>query len=1061
MNRAIAWFAANSVASNLLLLLVTVGGLITLPRVTQEVFPEISTDTISITVPYPGAAPAEIEEGICIRVEEQLQGIDGIKRLTSTAAEGSGVVTAELTSDADSSRVLDDIKTRIDAIDTFPEEAEKPVVEEVLLRLQLLNVAVSGDADERSLKRIGQRVRDEIAALPGVTHVQLGGARPYEISIEVSETALRRYGLTFDDVANAVRQRSIDLPGGAIKSSDGEILLRTKGQAYRGAEFRQIALLSRVDGTRLTVDDVAEVIDGFAETDQWARFDGHPAVLVQVYRTGAQSALTLSQRVREYVAAAQARMPEGIHLTIWQDDAVMLQSRLDTLLANGRDGFILVFVVLALFLRLRVAAWVLFGVPISFLGTLWLMPSLDVSINIISLFAFIVVLGILVDDSIVVGENIYTHQLEGEERMSGAIAGTQSVAVPVIFGVLTSIAAFAPMLFVPGPMGKFIRVIPLCVISALFFSLVESMLILPSHLAHGTDRESTRRLPRVWRAVQRSVDTALQAFIRRVYEPVLRTALSARYATVAIGIAGLLLTAGLVGGGWVQFHFNHPIEADNVLAYVTLPEGTPAEVTADAVRHLETEAQRLADTLRAETGAPVIQHVMASVGEQPFRTRQSGGSQLLIFRAANIGEVNIELVSSEHRAISAKEVARRWREASGPVPDAVELLYSAELINTGEAINVQLGSPRPDDLRNAAAELRAALGKFPGVVDITDSFRGGKREWKLTVLPAAEASGIALEDLGRQVRQAFYGEEVQRVQRGRDEVRVMVRYPAAQRRSLGDIENMFIRAPGGRQLPFRQVAAVERGRGFATIKRANRQRIINVTAGVDDRAANTNYIVAPLRADVLPELAARHPQLSYSFEGEQREQADTLGALGKGFLIALFAIYALLAVPLRSYTQPFLIMSAIPFGFIGAVWGHVLLGWSMSMFSVIGMVALAGVVVNDSLVLVDYINQRRAAGEAVEQAVATAGSARLRAILLTSLTTFAGLTPLMLENSIDARFLIPMAISLAFGVVFSSAVSLLIVPATYTILDDVHGALAAFRGSGGERHGEAAGGATR
>jgi len=1042
MNRAIAWFAANSVASNLLLLLVTVGGLITLPRITQEVFPEISTDTISVTVPYPGAAPAEIEEGICIRIEEQLQGIDGIKRLTSTSSEGSGIVTAELTSDADSGRVLDDIKTRIDAIDTFPAEAEKPIVEEVLLRLQLLNVAVSGDADERSLKRLAQRVRDEIAALPGVTHVQVASARPYEISIEVSETALRRYGLTFDDIANAVRQSSIDLPGGAIKSADGEILLRTKGQARRGAEFRAISLLSRRDGTRLTVADVANVVDGFAETDQWARFDGHPAVLVQVFRTGEQSALALSERVREYIDTAQASLPEGIHLTIWQDDAVMLQSRLDTLLANGRNGFVLVFVVLALFLRLRVAVWVLFGVPIAFLGTLWLMPTLAVSINIISLFAFIVVLGILVDDSIVVGENIYTHQGDAGGRLAGAIAGAQGVAVPVIFGVLTSMAAFAPMLFVPGPMGKFIRVIPLCVIAALFFSLVEAMLILPSHLAHGVDAEARHALPRAWRAVQHAVDQALQGFTRRIYEPTLRAALRWRYVTVAVGTAGLILTVGLVAGGWVQFHFNHPIEADNVLAYVTLPEGTPAEVTADAVRHLEKEAELLAAALDAEAGAPVILHIMASVGEQPFRTRQSGGSQLLIYRAPNIGEVNIELVSSEHRDIAAKEVARRWRETSGPVPDAVELLYSAELINTGEAINVQLGSPRAEDLQRAAGELRAALAKFPGIVDITDSFRGGKREWKLSVHPAAEASGVALEDLGRQVRQAFYGEEVQRLQRGRDELRVMVRYPAEQRRSLGDIENMYIRAPDGRELPFRQVAAVERGRGFATIRRANRQRIINVTAGVDDRSANTNDIVATLRAEVLPELATNHPQLTYSFEGEQREQADTLGALGRGFLIALFGIYALLAVPLRSYTQPFLIMSAIPFGFIGAVWGHVLLGWSMSMFSVIGMVALAGVVVNDSLVLVDYINQRRAAGDPVGLAVAGAGSARLRAILLTSLTTFAGLTPLMLENSIDARFLIPMAISLAFGVVFSSAVSLLIVPATYTILDDAQRALA-------------------
>ncbi len=1036
LDRTIEWFARNPVASNLFLVLIVVGGLATAPSVTLEAFPELTTGIITVNVEYPGAAPQEVEEGVTVRVEEQLFGLDGIKRITSESSEGVSVVTCELMTDADEDRVLDEIKTRVDAIDTFPDETEKPLVELVVARLQLLNVAVSGHTDELTLKRLGQRIRDDIAALPGVNHVVLASIRPYEISIEVSEASLQRYGLTFDQVANAVRQTSIDLPGGAIKSVDGEILLRTKGQAYLGADFADIPLVSRKDGTRLRIGDVARVVDGFAETDRFARFDGAPAVLVQVFRTGKQSALALSAIVTEYVEEARPRLPEGLSMTIWLNDANMLRTRIDTLVRNGRGGLILILIVLALFLRLRVALWVLVGVPVSFIGTLWLMPTMDVSINVISLFGFILVLGVLVDDAIVVGENIYTRQQHGGDRLSGAIAGAQQVATPVIFGVLTSMAAFAPLLFVPGTMGKFIRVIPLCVITALTFSILKSILILPSHLAHGSDAEPTRRLPLLWRRVQQIVGTALQRFIAGAYQPTLELALRWRYATIAVGIAGLLVTSGLIAGGWLKFYFNHPIEADNVIAYVTLPEGVSVEATTISVDRLETSAAELARRLEQREGRPVIQHIMASIGEQPFRTRQASGAQLILYASPNIGEVNLELAPSADRDSRATEIAQEWREMVGSIPDAVELLYSAELINTGEAINVQLSSRNPRDLRMAATLLKAKLAEFPGVVDITDSFRSGKREWELTLKQGAETIGVSVQDLGRQIRQAFYGEEVQRIQRGRDDVRVMVRYPAEDRRSLGDIESMDIRLPDGRRMPFGQVASVEESVGFATIKRTDRRRIINVIADVDRDVANSNDIVARLKLETLPALARSISGLIYSFEGEQREQSEVLAAMGRGFVIALFAIYSLLAVPLKSYTQPLLIMTAIPFGFIGAAWGHLLVGADMSMFSVLGGVALAGIVVNDSLVLVDYINQERGRGMALGDAVRAAGVARFRAILMTSLTTFAGLLPLIMEDSVDARFLQPMAVSLAFGVLFSSAVSLLMLPATYLILED-------------------------
>ncbi len=1053
LDRAIDWFARNPVASNLFLVMIVVGGLATAPSVTMEAFPELTTGIITVNVEYPGASPQEIEEGITVRIEEQLFGLNGIKRISSESSEGISTINCELMSDADEDSVLDEIKTRVDAIDTFPDEAEKPIVELQVARLQLLNVAVAGDVDERSLKRLGQRVRDDISALPGVNHVVLASTRPYEISIEVSEASLERYGLTFDDVANAVRQSSIDLPGGAIKSTDGEILLRTKGQAYRGSEFARISLLSRRDGTRLTVGDVARVVDGFADTDRFARFDGAPAVLVQVFRTGNQSALELSEIVSDYVETAEPNMPAGVSLTIWLNDANMLRTRLDTLVRNGRGGLILILIVLSLFLRLRVALWVLVGVPVSFIGTLWLMPSLDVSINVISLFAFILVLGVLVDDAIVVGENIYARQLRGGDRLTGAIEGTQQVATPVIFGVLTSMAAFAPLLFVPGTMGKFIRVIPLCVLSALTFSILKSIFILPSHLAHGADSVPTHRIPMMWRRIQEAVGSALERFVDRVYRPSLDFALEWRYATIAAGIAGLLVTSGLIAGGWLQFYFNHPIEADNVIAYVTLPEGTSVEATTIAVGKLESAAADLARQLEEKEGRPVIRHVMASIGEQPFRTRQASGAMLVFYASPNIGEVNLELAQSGDREARANDIAQLWRDEVGAIPDAVELTYSAELINTGEAINVQLSSRNSRELRRAAALLKSKLAEFPGVVDITDSFRSGKREWELTLKPSAETIGITVQDLGRQIRQAFYGEEVQRLQRGRDDVRVMVRYPLENRQSLGDIEGMEIRLPDGRSMPFAQVAEVEESIGFATIKRTDRRRIINVIADVDRNIANANDIVGRLRKETLPELSRSIPGLGYSFEGEQREQSEVLTAMGRGFIIALFAIYSLLAVPLKSYSQPILIMSAIPFGFIGAAWGHLIVGADMSMFSVLGSVALAGIVVNDSLVLVDYVNQQRNAGTPLVAAVRRAGEARFRAILMTSLTTFAGLLPLIAEDSVDARFLQPMAVSLAFGVLFSSAVSLLILPATYLVLEDVHrltARLRVYRAAAGE-----------
>ncbi len=1055
MTKLLGWFAGNPVVANLLMVMIIVAGLLTIPTIRKEIFPEFPLGMINVSVRYLGAAPEEVEEAVCVRIEEEIQDIEEIKQLTSSSTEGIGTVTVELEPGSDARKVLDDIKARVDAIETFPAETEKPVITELTNRRQVIDVAVSGPTDEGTLKTLGQRVRDDIARLPGISQVELISARPYEVSIEVSEEALRRYGLTFTDVANAVRRSSIDMPGGSIRTDGGEILLRAKGQAYRGPEFERIVLLTRPDGTRLLLGDAAQVIDGFSESDQSARFSGQPAVGVRIYRVGEQSALDVAASVKNYVEEAQARMPEGISLTAWNDFSRVLRGRLDLMLRNARNGFLLVFLILALFLRFRLAFWVSLGIPISFLGALWLMPSLDVSINLISLFAFIVVLGIVVDDAIIIGENIFTHQQRKSRGVKASAEGASEVAVPVIFGVLTTVAAFLPLLAVAGTTGKIMRVVPIVAILALIFSLIESLFILPSHLSHGSRERTTGRVSDRWFRFQNGFASRVAWFIERIYRPSLELGLRWRYVTLSWAIATLLITVGMVGGGWIKFVFFPRVESDIAGATLTMAPGTPVDVTATAVRKIEESALALEEELDLEIDEDEqspIRHVFTSIGSQPLQARRSGGhgaSQAL--GASHLAEVVLELAPAEERSITASEITRRWRERTGPIPDVVELNYSSSLFTPGEPINVQLTGLRIENLRAAASRLKAALAGYEGVFDVSDSFREGKQEVKLSVKPAAEAFGVTQADLARQVRQAFYGEEAQRIQRGRDDIRVMVRYPTDQRRSIGDLENMRIRTPIGGEVPFTTVADADFGRGYSTIRRVDRQRAINVTADVDANIGNAGEILSLLAAHDLPEILTEFPGVSYTFEGQQREQRETMGGLMRGFLMALLLIYGLMAIPFRSYTQPLLVMTAIPFGFVGAVWGHMIMGLNLTILSMFGLVALTGVVVNDSIVLVHYINRRRRGGATVEAAVREAGVARFRPILLTSLTTFAGLTPLLLEKSMQARFLVPMAVSLAFGVMFSTFVSLVFVPAGYLALEDFKASIIRLFGRGPSR----------
>ncbi len=836
-----------------------------------------------------------------------------------------------------------------------------------------------------------------------------------------------------------------------MKTDGGEILIRTKGQRYRGFEFEDAVVLTRPDGTQLRLSEVATVVDGFEDSETATRFDGRPAALVKVYRVGAEGALEVADATRRYVEETAPQLPAGVWVATWDDDSVILKQRIGLLLRNARLGLILVFFCLALFLDLRLAFWTTLGIPISFLGGLWLVPQFDVTINMISLFAFIVVLGIVVDDAIVVGENIYEYLQQGMRPLDAAIQGVREMAMPVVFAIATTIAAFAPLLFVTGNMGKVMRQIPVVVISVLMMSLVEALLILPAHLS-GESSALGRLIGRVTGPVERlqaRVRGGLAWVINTPYRRSLELAIGWRYATVALALASLLVTIGAVAGGFVKFSFLPKIDADNMVAYLTMPQGTPVEQTKAVIARIENAAHDVAGSLdddATEGGQALIRHISATIGQQPsLGARGPNASLATGGDSAHLGEVNVELLGGELRSVSSSELVSRWRRVVGEVPGAVSLTFQSTLFTAGDAVSVQLAHRNFDTLLRAVDALQQTLAEYPGTKDIADSFLPGKKELKLTLTADGRTLGLTLQDLARQVRAGFYGEEVQRIQRGRDDIRVMVRYPEAERRSLGDIEEMRIRLPDGSEVPFSTVATVDEGRGYASIDRTDRQRVVTVSADVDENLSNANEINADLRQNVLPRLARSFPGLGFDFEGEQREQRESLGSLAVNFAVAQLAIFALLAIPFRSYLQPLIIMSAIPFGLIGAVLGHVLMGLDLTLMSMFGMVALTGVVVNDSLIMIDLINRERAQGVAIDQAIRDSGLRRFRPILLTTATTFLGLSPMILETSLQAQFLVPMAVSLGYGIVFATVITLVLVPAQYRILEDLRALLGGVR----------------
>ncbi len=1028
----ISWFARNEVAANLLMLIILTGGIWSLyQRITLEVFPTFERDQINIAAAYRGASPAEVEKAILLRIEDAIAGLNGITSLNSTAFEDAGVVMVE-TESGQARRVLEDVKAKVDAINTFPEDVERPTYEVQEFRRQVISVVVSGELPPRELHHLGERVLDDLTALPEVKLAERAGVRPLEIQIEVNEETLARYRLTFDEVVQAIRNHSTDLPAGTLKSNNSEIVIRTQGQRYNGGAFADVPIRAYPDGTQLLLGEIAEINDSFEENPLYSEFNGRPAVLIDVYRTGQQSVLDVSQAVRDYITNSHDTMPAGIKLGYWRDRARIVKLRLNTLVNSAWQGGLLVFLCLTLFLRLSVAFWVCVGIPISFLGTLALLPELGITLNIISLFAFIVVLGIVVDDAIITGENIYAHMQRAESSIEAAVRGTREVAVPVTFGLLTTLAAFLPLLFIEGRRGALFAQIPMVIIPVLLFSWMESKLILPAHLRHVHLRH--HHTPGLLARIQHNIADGLEHAILRYYKPLLGRALEYRYLTVALFIAITLIFISYVASGRYGFSFFPRVATETARATLVMQPGTPAHVTESHIRRMEGEAHKLRQKYSdPEDGESVVRNILISVGWKAgnFHGRDTSGK-------AEVGQVSLELVPPEERTleITTKQLVKEWRKAIGNIAGSQELNYRAEIGRGGDPIDVQLTGDDFPLLGVAAARVRQRLAEYPGLFDIQDNFENGKPEVRLTLTPEGEKLGITTQQLGKQVRQAFFGAEVQRIQRGRDDVRVIVRYPKEARSSLETLETMRIRTEDGIEVPIGNIATFTHGRSFSEITRVERKRAINITADLDKKKVDTNQI----RRDLIPfleQLEQEYPGLNTSFEGELREQDRSFGSLFYGAILALATIYTLLAIPLQSWSQPVLVMLVIPFSVIGALIGHIILGLNLSIVSVMGMLALGGVVVNDSLILVEWINRKVRSGMQMVEAVSTAGVARFRPILLTSLTTFFGLTPLIFEKSTQAQFLIPMAVSLGFGILYATLISLLLIPSGYLILQDL------------------------
>jgi len=1010
----VAWMAGHSVTANLLMLVLLVGGFFSGYRIKKEVFPYFELDRVQITVPYPGASPQEVERGIILAIEEAVQGLEGVDEVRASAKEGFGTVTVEMIEGENLQKLGQDIQSEVDRITSFPEESEEPRVVIVARKRFVVSLALYGDQSEGVLREYAEYLRDRLLQNPDITQVELVGVRNYEISVEISQDKLRTYNLTLEEVAGRIGRTSVELPGGAVKTPGGDILIRVKERKDYGHEFGKIPIITANDGTQVLLEDIADIKDGFEETDNAATYNGKPSVMVEVYRIGDQTPVSVSNAAKRVVEAVNKELPPGLAVVLRNDRSNIYRQRMGLLIKNGCMGLGLVFILLALFLEIRLAFWVALGIPISFMGSLLVLPAMGVSINMVSMFAFIVTLGIVVDDAIVVGENVYHHHQRGVLWFNAAVSGTREIAMPVTFSVLTNMIAFAPMFFVPGILGKVFKQIPVVVISVFAISLIECFLILPAHVGHQKKlRKGFFSRIHAW---QQRFSNAFVRFVSRRYGPLLGLALRWRYVTMSLGIAVLLIVVGYAKSGRMGFELFPKIESDYAKVTATLPFGTAFQKT-EKVQQMLVKAAR--EVVAENGGKTLMEGIFARIN-------------------GNQADVRIYLTPPNKRPISTAQITERWRERVGGIPGLESLLFESDAGGPGRgaAITVELSHKNIGLLEKAAADVAKALGFYPIVKDIDDGFAPGKQQIDFQIKPEARSLGLRSKEVARQVRHAYYGAEALRQQRGRNEVKVMVRLPKIERISEYILEEMILRTPNGSEIPLRSAVTIHRGRAYTDINRRDGRRIVTVEADVRPRS-KAGEISQSLKSETLPTLQKKYPGLIYGFEGRQADRRESMQSLMQGLLVALVVIFAMLAVPLNSYVQPVIIMVAIPFGIVGAVIGHLIMGYSLSVLSMFGVVALSGVVVNDSLVLIDFANRKERAGMNRRDAIHQAGIHRFRPIILTTLTTFGGLSPMIFETSRQARFLIPMAISLGYGILFATVITLVLVPSLYLIIEDI------------------------
>jgi len=1030
MKALIAWMARHPVAANLLMGLILVAGAVNIFTMKQEVFPLIELDVLEVRVEYQGAAPDEVEEAIVQRIEEQIEGIDGIDQITSVAVQGTGVVRIELSRGAHVAAKLDEVKAAIDRITTFPAEAERPEVKQLVTRQRVIELALYGDVGESVLRELAYRVKDELSATPGISLVQVARVREYEVSIEVRNDVLRAYGLTLQDLAATVRRSSLDLPSGDIKAAGESILLRAKGRNYNRADFENIVVVSAATGARVRLAEIARIDDGFRDEDLIMRYQGKPAAFVQVFRVGEEKVLDIVRVVSRYLDdSLRPGLPPGISVHVWRDDSIEFQNRMRLLVKNGLIGLALVLGALALFLDLRLAFWVSAGIAVSFVGAFAVMPWVGLSINMMSLFGFILAIGIVVDDAIVTGENIYAENERGTPEVEAAVHGAQRVTLPVALAVATTVAAFVPLLFAPGTLGKFLFQIPAVVIIVLIVSVIEAMFILPHHLAHLHIRGFTprTRIGARLAELRHATDRALRRFVEGPLARALRFVTTHYVVALASGVAVLLVTLGLVTGGYVRFVFFPQVEGRYVTASLELSQGATAETTLAAAQTIERAGFAAARALPDPSGRDLVNAVYLSVGQQAVAGPGAVGALNLL--QGNKASVVFELLDPEDRTVTSKEFELRWRKEVGRLPDVKKLTFASNVINLGSPVQVELSARSEEGLAQAVQALQEELRRIDGVFDVRDDREPGKQEVQFKLKPSARTLGLTLESLSQQVRAAFFGAEAVRVQRGRDEVRVYVRLPRGERASLADLSRYRIRTPAGGFVPLHEVAELVLGYGPSTIVRRGGRRVTTVFAEVDSAVVTGQEVNARLTGDVLPRLQGEIPGLSYAMGGEQREQGRTLPSLFRNFVLALFCMYAMLALAFRSYVQPVIVLASIPFGLVGAVLGHLIMGLSFGLTSLFGLVGLAGIIVNGSLVLIDFVNEELARGKPAQQAIIDAAKGRFRPIVLTAVTTFLGIFPLIIERSIQAQFLIPLAVAIGVGVLLGTALQMLITPA--------------------------------